>query len=62
MVAHAGGLEWFKRSQWGARGVLRGWDHNCLFEAVEAERRGRNNAAVALLGSQLAADWPRWDG
>ena len=41
-------------------GVLRWLDDNCLFEAVEAERRGRNNAAVALLGSQLAADWPRW--
>jgi hypothetical protein len=60
LAAHPAGREWFKQSQQVHPGALRWLQDNCLVDALEAERRVRNEAALTLLDTPLAAGWPRW--
>jgi hypothetical protein len=60
LAAHPAGREWFKQSQQVHPGALRWLQDNCVVDALEAERRVRNAAALTLLDNRLAAGWPRW--
>jgi hypothetical protein len=60
LAAHPAGREWFKQSPQVHPRALQWLQDNCLVDALEAERRVRNEAALTLLDRPLAAGWPRW--